>query len=303
IPSITQDWLVRPIKRSDLLLAKVLLVVLVIHAPMVVSNLLRGLAEGFAFGPSLGNALLSSFEVALLFTLPVMAIAALTRSLTEALIGSLILLFGLLLVRLLLSATAYHETHAFHFSRPVDGTGVAWIWGSLSHALLLGVTIAVLLLQYFRRTTLPSRLLFIAGLFLFMVTQGLPWQPAFAIQQWFAARPDAGRTVALTYDPSIATPDAAPVDSRLLTRNMNEKESKPATSKDTIPILLPLRFSGLPAGVVLHADRAAVHLLRADGRTLYRGTGRVFDLASPAGGEARLYHTIQIPTAVAKRAA
>ena len=35
IPSITQDWLVRPIKRSDLLLAKVLPVVLVIHAPMV----------------------------------------------------------------------------------------------------------------------------------------------------------------------------------------------------------------------------------------------------------------------------
>src|SRR5207245_979678 len=124
------------IRRRDLLLAKVLLVVLLIHAPMVATNLFRGLADGFPFAQTLGAALASSFEVALLFSLPLMAIAALTKSVTEAIIGSLVVFFGLMLARLLLAATSFPFTHAFHFSEPVDGTGVAWVWQSLSHAVL-----------------------------------------------------------------------------------------------------------------------------------------------------------------------
>src|SRR6202011_659088 len=116
----------------------------------------------FSLGQTLRATLLSTLEVAFMFSLPVMAIAAMTKSVTEALIGSLAIIIGLILTYLLI-------THAFHFSRPVRGTGVAWVWESLSHTLLLLMTVAVLILQYSRRSTRLSRVLFIVGLLLFML--------------------------------------------------------------------------------------------------------------------------------------
>ncbi len=46
-PSFNQDWLVRPIKRRDLLLGKLLTVALLIHGPIIVVHVLQGMAEGF----------------------------------------------------------------------------------------------------------------------------------------------------------------------------------------------------------------------------------------------------------------
>jgi hypothetical protein len=296
IPGVNQDWLVRPIKRRDLLLAKALVVALLIHGPMVVVNLAQGLAEGFSFSQTLRAALLSTLEVALVFSLPVMAIAALTKSVTEALIGSLGIVLGLVLMYLL-------TTYALHLSQPVEGTGVAWVWQSLSHSLLLFMTAAVLILQYFRRSTRLSRMLFAAGLLLLMLTPGLPWRPAFAIQRWLSANPDADDTMAIEFDPAVGQPAAdansGRLDGQFFIKDSEEKDNTKAGSDGTARIFLPLRISGMPAGLSLHADRSEIRLVDADGEILYRGTGHVFDLSSSGGGDRRaLRQTIQIPAEI-----
>jgi len=302
IPGVNQDWLVRPIKRRDLLLAKLLVVALLIHGPMVVSNLAQGLAEGFSLGSTLRETLLSTFEVALVFTLPVMAVAAMTKSLTEALIGSLAIVLGPILTYLLIA-------RALHLSHPVEGSGVAWVWRSLSHLLLLLVTATVLLQQYFRRSTRSSRVLFAAGLLLFMLTPGLPWRPAFAIQRWLSAKPEADHPISIEFDPAAGTQSAdasvGQPNQQIFVKKSDEKEKKTAGSKDTTPTFLPLRILGLPRGLSLHADRSVIRLVDADGDILYRGTGHIFDLLAPGGsdGQALLRQTIEIPASTYRRVA
>jgi hypothetical protein len=272
IPGVSQDWLVRPIKRGDLLLAKLLAVVLLIHGPIIAVSLLHGIAEGFSFGQVLRATLLSNFEVALVFSLPVMAVAALTRSVGEAVIVSLALFLGLMLARLVILVILFPVTRTFHFSEPADGTGVAWVWETLSHALLLLVTIAVLVLQYFRRSTLKSRVLFAVGLLLFMLAPGLPWRPAFAIQQWFAANPDANHLLSIAFDP--LSQHAPPAEtghpgSQLINQDSDGKKSDATDSKNFVSIAVPLRVSGLPAGLILHSDRSTVRLVGANGKTCW----------------------------------
>jgi hypothetical protein len=300
LPSVNQDWLVRPIKRRDLLLAKLLAVVLLVHGPIIAVQVLQGLGAGFYFGRILSAALLSSLEIALVFSLPVMAIAALTKSVTEAILVALAIFFGLMLTRLLILVLLFPVTHVVHLANPTDETGVAWVWKSLSHALLLLATIAVLVLQYFRRCTRQSRVLFFGGLLLFMLIPSLFWQPAFAIQQLFSTKSSASRSVAITLDPTIKA-DAARTDSQLLTTGSDDKEKK-SPDKNSTSIFLALRFNGLPNGMILHADHSAVRLLRADGKTLYRGTGQIFDVrSSGTDGRAEVRQLIEVPTAIHRR--
>ena len=314
IPGVDQDWLVRPIRRRDLLLSKLLLVALLIHGPILAANLLRGFAAGFPFGPNLGAALLSNCACALVFSLPVMAIAALTRSLTEAILGTLAAFFSLLLVRLLVLALLYPFTHTFDFDHVTDDTGVAWIGQTLSQLVLLLITAGVLALQYFRRDTRRARLLFVGGFLVFMFTPDLPWRPAFAIQQWFSANSGTARSVTVAFDPARHA-DPAHADLQLLTEDAGEqkhkkdetknKHKKKSADSDDVPtILLPLRFSGLPAGLVLHVDYTALRLVDAAGNTVYRGTGHVFDLPYPgnADGSALPNQTLEIPAEVMRQA-
>jgi hypothetical protein len=309
IPTVNQDWLVRPIKRRDLLLAKVLVVALLIHGPMVASNLAQGLAEGFSFAQTLSATLLSTLEVAFVFSLPVMAIAAMTKSVTEALVGSLAIILGLILTYLL-------TTHALHLPPPAEGTGAAWVWQSLSHSLLLLMTVAVLILQYFRRSTRLARILFAVGLLLFMLTPALPWRPAFAIQRWLSANPDADHALSIEFDPAIgqhaADANAGQPGKQLFTKDSDEKENTAAgsndataDSNDATPIFLPLRILGLPSGLSLHADRSEIRLIGADGEILYRGTGHVFDLSSAGSGDGQvlLRQTIPIPAEIYREVA
>jgi hypothetical protein len=275
-------------------------VVLLIHGPIIALHVLQGLGEGFSFGQILSAALLSSLEIALVYSFPVMAIATLSKSVTEAILVALAIFFALMLTRLLVLVLLFPVTHVFHLSNPTDETGVGWVWKSLSHALLLLVTIAVLILQYFRRCTRQSRVLFFGGLLLFMLTPSLFWQPAFAIQQLFSTKSGASSSVAIIIDPTTRA-DAAYTDSQLLTTDSDDKEKK-TPDKSSTSIFLALRFDGLPSGMILHADHSAVRLLRGDGKTLYRGTGQVFDVrTSGTDGQARVRQVIEVPTAIYRR--
>lgn len=308
IPGSTQDWMVRPIRRRDLLLAKLLTVALFIHGPIFVVQILQGLSEGFAFGQILPAALLSNFEIALLFTLPVTAVAAMTRTVGEALVGALAVLVGFILALLLIAVVHDAVVHSWVLSGATAGTGVQWVWQSLGHFWLLAITVAVLLLQYLRRSTLRSRVLFVGGLFLFMLSSFLPWHPAYAFQEWLGPHEPAGGVTMVfdTASPSARVGTAPAATGLFLTSNplaalVNGKVVIEVPG-GSVRVVLPVTVLGLPAGSVLHGDRVAVHLSDARG-TIYRGVGRLFDLRAPSGGRALLGQAIDLPRAIYARAA
>ncbi len=273
LPGANQDWVVRPIRRRDLLLAKLLVVALFVHVPIFAIQILQGYSEGFQFGQILPAALLSNIEIALVFTLPVTAIAAMTRNVGEAFVGSLAVLVGIILAFLAIAAVHYGLTHFWSLNEPTGGAGVQWVWRSLSHLWLLAVTVTAVLLQYFRRGTLRARTLFVGGLLLFTLASYLPWRPAFALQEWLG--PHAAC-------PRVTIRSAAGQSVRVARIGRHE----PAGLQQVIPqvlLTLPLRVSGLPARSMLHVDRAAVRLL-GNGGAAYRGLGDTPDLQRFSGG-------------------
>ncbi|MFI4981978.1 MAG: hypothetical protein ACHQIO_16655, partial [Nevskiales bacterium] len=197
IPGASQDWLVRPIRRGDLLLAKLLGVLLLVHAPFVAINTVRGLSYGLPLGQSLGATLHSALLLVLIYSLPLMCVAALTRSVTEAVLSAVGLALGIAFARMALLVL---WSGFAHFPRSAEGTGVVWVWDFLSHILLLLVLAAVLLWQYFRRDTPRARVLFAGGLLLVVLVPDLPWRPAFAVQQGLAPHPDAAQALTLAFD-------------------------------------------------------------------------------------------------------
>ena len=56
LPGDRQDWLVRPIRRRDLVLEKLLFVLIAVNGPMLVIDMAHCLAAGFGFGEALSAA-------------------------------------------------------------------------------------------------------------------------------------------------------------------------------------------------------------------------------------------------------
>jgi hypothetical protein len=290
-----QDWLVRPIGRRDLLLAKISTVLTLVHAPIFIGNLITGLAEGFALGETLRATLLGSAEIALWFTFPVMAIGALTKSITEALLTGLAILFGALMIAWLASSIS---------QQPTVHTGLAWVWGDARHGLLFGVSLAVLVWQYQRRNTVAARRLFIVGVLAFAWMPSLPWQPAYEIQRALA-NPDVVPTAKSLAVAAPTGDSAAAVGAPESPIFLDAAERKAATSeapKKLVRLSLPLQFSDLPAGVIVHIDRAAVRLMDASGRRVYSGAGKTFAVSAKSdAGRARASQLFYLPRRLQER--
>jgi len=151
IPGIRQDWLVRPIKRRDLFLAKLLFVVVLVQGPWFVTDLLQGLANGFPLGESMAAATASALWVLLTLTLPVLAFAALTSTMTEtfvAALGVFVVIIAFLAVPGLVGA-----------AKPTAQSGFAWVPSFMRSVLMLGAAAGVSILQYrWRRRWAAARL-------------------------------------------------------------------------------------------------------------------------------------------------
>src|ERR1700730_17563 len=177
IPGADQDWLVRPLSRTHLLLAKLLFMAVTISVPMFAANLVDALASGFALVPSLEAVLLKELFVFACFVVPVMALAASTRNMSEFIIMS-----AALVVAFALSVSL----SAFFFGAnwcPTCNSGTSWLQHIVQHiGILLGAG-AIIGLQYYRRRSNISRALAISGAVAVVFAQ-LPWSAAFAIEHW-----------------------------------------------------------------------------------------------------------------------
>src|SRR6478609_1480955 len=71
VPGASQDWLVRPIGRRDLLAAKLLFVVIIAQGPAFLADMAHGILAGLSVSESLGAALSRSTVMLLVFDVPV----------------------------------------------------------------------------------------------------------------------------------------------------------------------------------------------------------------------------------------
>ena len=80
VPGVRQDWLVRPVRRRDLLLAKLLFLLVMVHGPILAADLTQALGDGFSISESLISAIWRCLYIFVGFSLPLMALASLTRN-------------------------------------------------------------------------------------------------------------------------------------------------------------------------------------------------------------------------------
>lgn len=303
LPGSNQDWVVRPIRRADLLFGKVLSFIILIHVPIFLTVTAACVITGFTFGQILPAALLGNLYLACAVTMPVMAIAAVTRTVLEALLTALGVAFGVALAFVL-----YFFIHRLLFQSPPE-TGIAvWhevIWvGGLVSVLLIALTgIATLLLSYGWRNALLAKILFSCGIIAAATALLLPWRLAYVVQQWLSPAPLA-RVVSLAF-----APDAAPA---LKQRNpewtelmlrYTPKQNLPLIPSESIEgiilpravrIVLPFKATGVPAGTILHGDHVALRITGPRG-VVYRGSGWNFDLEVHKPGASLLGVAINIP--------
>ena len=263
LAGLRQDWLVRPVRRTDLLLSKLAFTVLLVQCPIFLADVVEGLAAGLPPAPVLGAALCRSLFMLIAVDLPALAFATLTRNLTEGLAAGLV---AALCVMLLLSVA----------QKPgqVNFSGAAWIGLALQTACALSGAVAVASLQYFRRRTLSARWLSAATLAAAVATQFLPFDRAFAIQESLSPMPEAAAAVQLTFEPG-------------------PWKSAMAGQADELAAL-PMRFTGagLSERERMVEDHLAARLVEADGRTRelpqYWGYSLPFPIGRPILGRVLL---------------
>jgi len=310
IPGINQDWLIRPLKRSDLLLAKALFVIASISLPMLVVDLLNAVGAGFTLSQALGPAAVKEIYVLLTLVVPLFALASVTENWPQIVIGSAILIV-LFAVSLMAASFAIGTERC-----PTCGTGLRWIQSLLEHGAVLIGAILILCLQYFYRQTTWSRWLITAGLILFIFVQ-LPWSMAFAIQRHFALAPGEAAPIKIAFDPAADTPSlptgrravvvgAAGAAHALLRGNSDDAAEylRRRALHDTAPVAfdVPLRITGVPSAALLQVDRSEVRLLDSNGTVLYRAAngGELAGL-DVASGERTSHQTVFLPTALYQR--
>jgi hypothetical protein len=296
IPGVRQDWLVRPIRRRDLFLAKLLFAVVLVQGPMFATDLLQGLANGFSFNASAAAALASAISVLLTVTVPVLAFAAVTANVTETLVaalGVLATVLAFLIVPTLMRAPA-----------PTALTGFAWVPSVVREAVMLLAAASVLVVQYRWRRTWAARSVFIAALLIGQFATFLPWRAAFGLEQVLTASSADARTVAVAFAPGVGRFRLAPGQS------LDDVQEKPGTGavdadaenqrrrvEGVGTVLLPLRVSGLIPNSRLLADRSTVTVIGRNSRTLYQGPGNDFEVHATTA-EVTPHQGIRLPGAL-----
>ena len=258
IPGVRQDWLVRPINRRDLLLAKLLFVLLLVHGPILLADTMQGLLNGFPIAQSLTAAASRSLYLLLGLTLPVLAFASLTRNMAESVIGAVLGCFGLVAFQILFNSHGQAVT--------VAGTPLFWVGELTMAAVVLVGSSTVLAIQYFHRKTIPARWSMAGVGFVFLLGYMVPWHFAFALEQRLSPSPGAASDITAKFDPSG--------NKFRLPEGMNHNDvfrARGGTRDEASTIYLPIRIAGLAESTVLNADRAEALLTTAEGRIVYQG--------------------------------
>jgi len=260
IPDGSQDWLVRPIRRRDLLLAKAASVALFAQAPIFLFEAAECLANGFPLGASIAAPLGRSLYMFFALDLPVLALATLMHGLRRV-IGAAFLCF--LAYTIIWATIAQTDPLAIATRRLWLDTAAQLLWAAAAAA-------GILAFQYFRRRTTRARLAFAAGLLCWMALEFLPWRPLFAFEESLSRRPAAAESIHVAFDPSAGRLPHTGHGREAVHFNSGGAKN-PGGAKRDIGIALPVRFPGLADTELLVPDHIAVRLTSPAGETVYDG--------------------------------
>jgi hypothetical protein len=248
IPGVRQDWLVRPIRRRDLLLAKVLWAVLLIQLPSFAADAIQGLVAGLGAEPSLAAAASRSTFLLLGVDIPFLALASVTRNLLEALTACVVISLAFAtFVSLMGGSQAQWQ--------PIMSTGLAWLTESGLTLVAVAGSAVLLGMQYFRRRTVVSRYLMGVLTVVSILATVLPWQPAFAIQKSLAPAPGSAASIEVSFDPSLG--------------RFKGYGGFPRSFVMEIPmqVFLPVRINGLAEDSAVQSDHSDIRVIDSNGRS------------------------------------
>lgn len=295
IPSVRQDWLIRPVRRRDLLFAKLFFAVVLVEGVAIAASTSQVLASGFSFGESVMAAIIQNAFLALVIILPALALASVTRNTVESVIGAIVIYLGG--SALLIAFTIARGGNKFIAS---FGTGAGWITQLAGLILILIGACVVLGMQYFCRQTKISRgVIAISSVLFVIVLELLPWRPLFAFQQHLSAHPNAAKSMLLFFDTSLGKYQQP---SGLATSDEETRQQRPKEGSRA-ELFLPIRISGVPSDSILEADRSEFRLISSDGKIVYRADGEDLEVRKEglSDGQATAYYELDIPEAAYSR--
>jgi hypothetical protein len=293
LPGTNQDWLTRPVRRMDVLLAKVFFATLVVQGSTIAGDLVQGLGDGFSPVQTLRAALLRATIGFIAITLPALVIGALTRSIAEAMIMAAVLGCGVFVFTIMAVAAGGGYQHQFD---PTNNSGIEWIPNLLRYAILLLGGATVLVMGY-RRRTFRGKAMMAAVLLTLLCSQATPWTPVFALQKRLSPQRGAADTIALAWHPHT-TFDGDPVTGDRFDFGGIKLESPNA--RDEVRLLLPISVTGLPMDSVLKTDLAHVVFADASGKPLSSTDGGAIEIRREGaeGGPATYNQAAKIPAPV-----
>jgi hypothetical protein len=276
LSGLREDWLIRPIRRRDLALSKVLFVLLTVNAPIMIVDVVQQLALHFPLSVSIEVAVSRCLVMVFAFSLPALLLGAVTRSLIDAFVFGIALAIGFTF--LFAFATSALSPALFGI-----GSQAGMIWVSVGGAglvMMIGAA-ATLAFQYSTRRTLVARAFALATVLAALCTLVcLPKTVAIAIQESLWRPADSSRAK-LRFDSGgqwarvepekvLSYGDGSRVPAVVAAARAAEKAR---IDRQMARIRLPLHISGLHPGDILLADRVAVRITAQAGTMLYQGAG------------------------------
>ncbi len=274
IPGLRQDWLVRPIRRRDLVLAKVAAVLVMVQTPIFLADLMEALASGFPFSQSLSAALGRAIFLFFAFSIPLLAFASMTKNYMEAIAGAVAVALGISLLTMVTSPVG----------GVFDPSTVAWVTFTVRTVILVAGAAVLLGIQYYWRKTLVSRWLTVVVGLIYWLIPPVPWQTAFALEQRLAPAPGAGNPIAINFVPDR---------SALADRAVGPGNGR---SFGSVFVLLPIRATGIPEPSVLLGDASTARLITQDGQVHNAGGQSGFKIwkEQPGEGEGAFTYGIRL---------
>jgi hypothetical protein len=288
IPGARQDWLIRPIKRRDLLLEKLLFATVSVVSPIFAANLFQGLADGFPLRSILSSSVWGAVFAFAVLVLPFLALGIVTQSMTEAFVWAAGCACA---IGLLVTASSFFNGYAHGTLVTVGYSGIGWI-GLVTQLLIEMAGVALILwLQYFRRRTAMSRFLALSFIFVMLTAQFLPWKLAFAFEQRFSSQPGAAANISLRFDSSrgkFVLPSGSA--SRL--------QYEPYTALPETDVYLPLRITSVGDDEALLSDWIDVRARNARGNVLFHTSGNGLKVYGDDPDPSRTYQQLRVPVSL-----
>ena len=238
LPGDRQFWTTRPYAWKSLLAAKALFVAVFVNVPLLVAHIAILLAYGFHPLAELPGLLWSQVLVTAVLVLPMAAISALTTGFVQLLITGSILGLALAAWNIIASLDA-------------GWRAIEWIRSYCDITVVALAALAILVWQYASRRTTIARWLALAAVGVVALGDALmPWTAAFALQSRLSSQPIDPASLRIDFDSA----------KQWAARALIEKG-------DRVWIEIPIKLSGIPAGLSPRYDGVIMAIEAPDGST------------------------------------